>query len=159
MEKKRKQQTPVAQKILLGIMGERIVAHILRKNGHSVEESLNVFDAEKDMLVNDKPVEVKTQVPFLMEDSFAVPPFQVKKMTNCDKIFFVSVPLKEQPDDLAGGVFMLDPKSDFKAHRRSLINKEVVICFPRRQPAMKMIYQITDQGVLDQLRLLSTSYL
>ena len=70
--KKYKKQPPAVQKILLGMIGERIVASILRGNGHLVEESLNVFDTEKDMLVDGNPVEVKTQVPYVIEDSFAV---------------------------------------------------------------------------------------
>jgi hypothetical protein len=155
---KHKKQVPEAQKILLGIMGERIVASILRKAGHIVEESLNVFDSEKDMLVDEKPVEVKTQVPFIIEDSFAVPPHQIKKMMNCDRVYFVCVPVNK-PDDLAGGVFEMNPKDDVKAHRRTLHNGETVVCFPRRQMAMKMIHQISDPGILKQLRTLSTSYL
>jgi hypothetical protein len=156
----RKEPIPAAQKILLGIMGERIVASVLRKSGHDVEESLNVFDSEKDMTVDGKPVEVKTQVPFILEDSFAVPQNQIKKMMSCDKVYFVSVPLKDaERDPLMGGVFELNTQNEPKAHRRTLHNGKTVICFPRQQTAMKMIHQITDEGVLEQLRKLSTSYL
>lgn len=156
---KRKEPIPAAQKILLGIMGERIVAHTLRKQGHIVEESLNVFDSEKDMLVDNNPVEVKTQVPYMIEDSFAVFPNQLKKLKNCHRTYFVSVPLKAE-DSLAGGIFEIDLKSeDVKAHRVQRHDGVCVICFPRRQKEMKMIHQITDEGILEQLKKLSTSYL
>lgn len=156
---KERKQIPAAQKILLGIMGERIVASILRKRGHLVEESLNVFDDEKDMLVDGKRVEVKTQVPYMIEDSFAVLPYQLKKLKGCDLVYFISVPLKAQ-DPLAGAIFEIDLNSDdAKAHRVERHDGQTVICFPRRQKEMKLIDQITDEGVLEQLRKLSTSYL
>ena len=129
MAYERKEQEDGERKILLGLIGERIVAHYLRNMGHVVEESLNVFDTEKDMMVDGKPVEVKTQVP-------------------------------KRTDDLAGGIFEMDPSAeDLKAHRWQRIDGKKMICFPRRQPAMKFVAQITDQGILDQLRKLSLSYL
>ena len=51
MAYERKEQEDGERKILLGLIGERIVAHYLRNMGHVVEESLNVFDMEKDMMV------------------------------------------------------------------------------------------------------------
>lgn len=156
----RYKQTPAAErKLLLGMIGERIVAHYLRKSGHDVEESLNVYDSEKDMLVNGKPVEVKTQVPIMVEDSFAVGIKQKAKIYSCHRVYFLSVPLKGN-DELAGCIFEMDPRDPLlKAHRWSTISGREAICFPRRQTAMKMIHQITDEGILEQLRTLSTSYL
>jgi hypothetical protein len=156
---KRKQQLPEVQKILLGMIGERIVAHLLRLNGHIVEESLNVFDPEKDMIVDSHPVEVKTQVPLLMEDSFAVDRNQLKKIKRCRSVYFVSVPLKKNVDEYAGSIFELDMLGDVKAHRATVADGREVVCFPRRQPAMKKIGQITDPAILEQLKTLSTSYL
>ena len=157
--KRYKKNPPSSQKILLGVMGERIVASILRKEGRIVEESLNVFDEEKDMLVDGKKVEVKTQVPYMMEDSFAVPLKQVYKIMKCHKVYFVSVPMQKTPDDLEGCVFEFDPSNNPKAHRVERHDGEKVTCFPRRQDAMRIIHRITDEGILSQLRYLSTSYL
>lgn len=159
MAYQRKEQEDGERKILLGLIGERIVAHYLRNMGHVVEESLNVFDTEKDMMVDGKPVEVKTQVPIIVEDSFGISPGQKTKIMNCHRVYFVSVPTK-RTDDLAGGIFEMDPSAeDLKAHRWQRIDGKTMICFPRRQPAMKFVAQITDQGILDQLRKLSLSYL
>ena len=69
--------------VMLGMMGERIVAKILRDRGQQVEESLDPFDAEKDMFVDGERVEVKTQVPILTENSFAVSVRQRTKLYNC----------------------------------------------------------------------------
>jgi hypothetical protein len=157
--KKYKKQVPEVQRILLGMIGERIVAHLLRLQGHTVEESLNVFDSDKDMLVDNHPVEVKTQVPLVIEDSFAVPPKQLQKFKRCKKIYFLSVPLQKTTDDLAGCIFELDMEAEIKAHRTNLHDGTVIVCFPRRQKAMKQIGQINDPAILEQLRSLSTSYL
>jgi hypothetical protein len=155
----RKEQVADAKKILLGLMGERIVAHFLRKRGHEVEESLNPFDDEKDMLVDENPVEVKTQVPYMIEDSFAVLPYQLKKLKSCHRVYWVSVPLK-RPDDLDGCIFELDMSDEtVRAHRVKRHDGEEVVCFPRRQSAMKIVGTITDEKLLEQLQKLSTSYL
>lgn len=156
----RYKQTPAAErKLLLGMIGERIVAHYLRKGGHEVEESLNVYDSEKDMLVNGLPCEVKTQVPIMIEDSFAVGIRQKAKIYSCHRIYFISVPHRAD-DELAGCIFEMDPRApNLKAHRWSTNSGREMICFPRRQSALKLIYQIEDQGILEQLRTLSTSYL
>lgn len=152
-------QTIPERKILLGMIGERIVAHQLRKSGHEVEESLNVYDSEKDMLVDGLPCEVKTQVPIMIEDSFGISPKQKAKIFSCHRVYFISVPLKAG-DDLAGCVFEMDPRDpNLKAHRWSANDGREMICFPRRQTALKMICQIEDQDILEQLRKLSTSYL
>lgn len=151
-------QTPSERKILIGMIGERIVAHYLRKAGHDVEESLNVFDSEKDMLVDGYPVEVKTQIPVVIEDSFAIAPNQKTKLMNCHRVYFVSIPTK-RGDDLAGGIFELNPKNEFKAHKWTRSDGNTMICIPRRQPAMKLVATVTDEGVLNQLKKLTTSYL
>ena len=147
-------------KILLGMIGERIVASYLRKNGHNVEESLNVFDMEKDMLVDGNKVEVKTQVPIVIEDSFGVTPSQMMKIKGSHRVYFVSVPLQNSNDELEGAIFELDPADPMlKAHRWTTHKGREMICFPRRQTAMKIIHHITDEKILKQLKMLSTSYM
>lgn len=153
-------QSVDVRKILLGMIGERIVASFLRKRGHEVEESLNVFDTEKDMLVDGKKVEVKTQVPIVVEDSFGITPSQMAKIKGSHRVYFVSVPLQRNEDDLEGTIFELDPSDpSIRAHRWSTHKGREMICFPRRQAAMKMIHHITDEKILEQLKMLSTSYL
>lgn len=151
-------QSPPERKILVGIIGERIVAHYLRKAGHTVEESLNVFDTEKDMLVDGLPVEVKTQVPLVIEDSFSIDYSQKKKIMNSHRVYFVSIPTK-LGDDLEGCIFELNPQEEFKAHRRDRADGSKIICIPRRQTALKIVARITDTEILEQLKRLSTSYL
>lgn len=144
---------------MLGMIGERIVSSYLRKQGHDVEESLNVFDTEKDLLVNGMPCEVKTQVPVMVEDSFAIKPNQRNKILGSHRVYWINVPLKTE-DALSGCVFEMDPKDDLlKAHRWIANNGREMICFPRHQTAMKLLFKIEDKDILEQLRSLSTSYL
>ncbi len=149
-----------AQKVLLGLLGERIVAHFLRASGHTVVEPLNVFDEEKDMMVDGNNVEVKTQVPLVVEDSFAISPKQKMKVMGCHRVYFVSVPLIKDADELAGYVFEMDPADPkLKAHRWHANDGRKMVCFPRRQSALKIIGVVKDQMLLEQMRKLSTSYL
>ena len=147
------------QKHLLGMIGERIVASHLRKSGCDVEESLNVFDSEKDLLVDGYKCEVKTQVPIMIEDSFAVSTRQRGKIMDSHRVYWISVPLKAY-DELAGCVFEMNPRDEsLKAYRWTTHSGREAICFPRRQSAMKLLFKIEDTAILEQLRELSTSYL
>jgi len=158
--KKTKGEYTVQSKILLGLLGERIVAHYLRSEGHQVEESLNMFDSEKDLLCDGFKVEVKTQVPIVIEDSFGVDVKQLPKIRAAHRVYWVSVPLQKNEDELAGAVFEMDPQHpDLKGHRWKTHSGREMVCFPRRQAALQEVYRVTDPAVLEQLKRLSTSYL
>jgi len=148
------------RKVIQGMMGERIVAHFLRKEGHVVEESLNPFDNKKDMLVDGLPCEVKTQVPIVVEDSFGVSPSQLPKIKNSHRVYWVSVPTSRNIDEYAGCIFEMDPAHEkLKGHRWSAHSGREAILFPRKQEAMAIRWVITDEDLLNQLKELSTSYL
>lgn len=146
-------------KVLLGLLGERIVAKVLRDANYKVEESLNVFDPNKDMLVNGKKVEVKCQVPYLIQDAFAVSPSQIRKLLSCKYVFWVSVPPKTINDDRGGWVYAMDTSMNVKYYSAKTKKGRELIYFPRNQPAMKVIYKIKDMNLLNHLKELSSSYL
>jgi hypothetical protein len=146
--------------ILLGILGEKIVASFLRKKGYTVEESLDIFDSSKDMQVNDSKVEVKTQTPLYVYDSFAINENQLNKILGCKYVFWVSVPLSKFTDEYEGCVFCMDVNDPSLTYDTlTLKSGRRIIKFPRKQSAMKNVYRITDQSVLKQMKRLSTSYL
>jgi len=146
------------KKTLLGILGEKIVAKYLRDCGHSVNESLYMFDSTKDLDVDGEMVEVKTQVPFLIYDSFAVSINQMNKIQNSHRVYWVSVPPSKVNDVMSGFVFEMDPKVATSFMHRLKTGREVM-CFKRNQEGMKIVYQIKDQKLLKHLQELSTSYL
>jgi hypothetical protein len=146
--------------ILLGILGEKIVANFLRKKGYTVEESLDIFDSSKDMQVNDSKVEVKTQTPLIVYDSFAINENQLNKILGCKYVFWVSVPLSKFNDEYEGCVFCMDVNDPtLKYDSLTLKSGRKIIKFPRKQSAMKNVYKISDKNVLNQMKQLSTSYL
>jgi hypothetical protein len=146
------------KKTLLGILGEKIVAKYLRDCGHSVNESLYMFDSTKDLDVDGEMVEVKTQVPFFIYDAFAVSINQITKIQNSHKVYWVSVPPSKVNDVMGGFVFEMDPKIATGFMHKLKTGREVM-CFKRNQEGMKIVHQIKDQKLLSHLQELSTSYM
>jgi hypothetical protein len=83
-----------AKKTKTGDLGEKLVARFYRNQGHDVEESLNLFDFEKDMTIDGETCEVKTQMPWIKENAFSIREQQVKKCMNVDRLIFVETPSK-----------------------------------------------------------------
>ena len=76
----------------LGMAGEKLVSSFFRSLGQTVEESLSTYDSVKDMIVDGKTCEVKTQMPFYTENSFTMKKNQLTKCRNVDKLIFVEAP-------------------------------------------------------------------
>lgn len=146
------------KRVLLGILGEKIVAKHFRDSGHQVEESLDVFDSDKDMIIDGNNVEVKTNAPLIYYDSFSFPKSQYNKIINSHRVYWVSVPLQTQEDPFAGCIFEMDPKVA-KLHTIKFRSGTTAIGLRRQQEGMKVIYKIEDPKLLKQLKELSSSYL
>jgi hypothetical protein len=82
------------QKKVLGDIGEKIVGNYMSRIGRTVEMSTDPFDSEKDMKVNGVSLEVKTQVPFCLENSFTIRKNQLNKCLNVDYFVIVQAPCK-----------------------------------------------------------------
>ena len=139
----------------LGLMGEKIIINYLSEEGHVVKHSVDKYDREKDLVVQDKKVEVKTQVPFLSENAFSFKPDQLRKCRNVDVLYFISVPAGRHHDKWAGWIFQVDPKS-FVTRQRNTKDGRSMILVDRNQPALKPIKQISAEG-REQLRKYSVS--
>ena len=59
-------------KVNLGEIGEKIVANYMNRQGCIVEQSLDPFDSQKDMKIDGKSLEVKTQVPYVLKKCFTL---------------------------------------------------------------------------------------
>lgn len=146
------------KKVLLGILGEKIVAKHFRDSGHQVDESLDIFDSEKDMLIDGNKIEVKTNVPLIYYDSFSFSKSQYNKIINSHRVYWVSVPLQTQEDPYAGCIFEMDPKVA-TLHTITFNSGKSTIGLRRNQNGMKVVYKIKDPLLLNHLKSLSTSYL
>lgn len=78
-----------------GDLGERLVARYFRNRGLHVEESIDLFDRKKDMVIDEKHTcEVKTQQLWHKENAFTVKAGQVAKCRDVDILIFVETPSK-----------------------------------------------------------------
>lgn len=134
----------------LGLMGEKIIINYLSEEGHIVKHSVDKYDSEKDLIVEGKKVEVKTQVPFLLENSFTFKPDQLRKCRNVDVLYFVSVPANKHNDKWAGWIFEADPKK-FVTRQRTTKDGRVMILIDRNQPALKPIKRVSAEE-MEQLQ-------
>jgi len=128
----------------LGLAGEKIVINLLSEEGRKVKSSINKYDSEKDLLADDKKVEVKTQVPFIMQNAFTFKPNQLRKCRSVDILYFVSVPAGRHNDKWAGWIFKAEPKT-FKIRNYKTKDGRDMILVDREQDALTPVKKMTDE--------------
>ena len=126
----------------LGTAGEKIVANELSSLGLTVIHSINKFDSVKDMVVDGKTVEVKTQVPFVMENAFTIRQNQLVKCRNVDVLFFVSVKPPRNSYRWGGWLFRAVP-NQFGTFDYKTRDGRYMILIPIEQSAIIPIRQLT----------------
>jgi len=126
----------------MGRAGETIIHNWLNKNGFIVEASVDQYDSEKDMLVEGKKIEVKTQVPFVIKDAFSILQKQLKKCLNADVVYFISVPNTKHKHYSDGKVYRIDSdKIKYQFHKTK--DGRQMILIPIGQPDMKEVFTIS----------------
>jgi hypothetical protein len=128
----------------LGLAGEKIIINMLSEDGCKIKTSVDKFDSEKDLLVDDKKVEVKTQVPFIMQNAFTFKPNQLRKCRGVDELYFVSVPAGHHSDKWAGWVFKADPKTFVTRTYKTKDGRDMLL-IDREQEALKPVKKMTDE--------------
>ena len=130
----------------LGLAGEKVVINMLSSLGLKVESSINKYDSEKDMLVDGKKVEVKTQVPFVMQNAFTFKPNQLNKCRSVDVLYFVCVPPPSHYDKWAGWIFRVEPKN-FVTRSYRTKDGRVMILIDREQDALIPVMKMSDENI------------
>lgn len=131
----------------LGLAGEKIVINMLSGEGCRIESSINKYDSEKDLMVDGQyKVEVKTQVPFIMKNSFTFKPNQLRKCRSVDVLYFVSVPAPRHTDKWAGWIFRVEPKNFVTTTYRTKDGREMIL-INREQPALIPVKKMSDEEV------------
>jgi len=126
------------RKTLLGNAGEKIVANFFSKEGFNVETSIDPYDKSKDMKVNDKTVEVKTQVPFIFKKCFTIKDnHQLRKCQNADALVFVQAPCSKLDE---AGIFQIDKGFEYSKYTTKNGNKMILL--PMNQPAVRQLTSI-----------------
>jgi hypothetical protein len=141
----------------LGLLGEKIVTNMLSGLGLRVEQSINKYDSEKDLLVDGKKVEVKTETPFVKKECFSFRPNQLKKCTTVDVLYIVSVPHPKYEHYSGGWVFRVDPKNFEHFTYKTRYGVEM-IGIKINQPAVVPVQKLSDAEIKELVKYSVTSY-
>jgi len=134
---------------ILGRMGEKYVANVLTQEGVMIEHALSHFDSKKDLTGDGKTIEVKTQVPFIIENAFSVKPNQIYKCRNVDVLYFITVPAPKHKFKNEGWLFRVDPKTFVTKIRKTKDGRQMTL-IPIDQSAVTPIHKI-DNTILSEM--------
>lgn len=133
------------KKTKTGELGERLVARYYRDQGHKVEESLNLFDREKDMTIDEETCEVKTQIPWIRENAFTVKENQIRKCLSVERLIFVETPSKFNGYKVEIYEF---PKDTRKYRTKITKDNRKMILFEKKNGVL--LTTIEDDGIVEQ---------
>lgn len=136
--------------IMLGNLGEKIVRHLAQEEGCVVKENPSLYDNTKDLTINGRSCEVKTQTRFVVENAFTVKENQVTKCTNVDLLYFVETPIK-------GDVINIYECPKEKRNFRTRKTKDGRVMYLLDRDGMNVIYSLNDQWVANEMRQNSNS--
>jgi hypothetical protein len=152
-----------------GQMGEELVADYFRSKKRNVEMSDNKYDMVKDMTVDGKTVEVKTENPFYMQRAITISKDASNQLPKClkvDRLIYVIVPLEKDSiysnrilqDDLWrwDGIEIREaPPVGERKYFYSDTSTGKRVCFPIEDS--KLLKCITDEKTLKLFQKYSTS--
>ena len=139
-------------KVNLGEIGEKIVANYMNKQGRIVEQSLDPFDSQKDMKIDGKSLEVKTQVPYVLLKCFTLEKTQLKKCLNAEYFVFVQAPCEYWNE---AAIYQVE--GGFKYGTNRMKNGDERVTIPINQPAINKLCPI-DGHDKEILRRYATNY-
>jgi hypothetical protein len=121
----------------MGKAGEAIICNKYIERGAKPEMSVNQYDHQKDLMIDGKKVEVKTQVPFVAKNAFSIGENQLKKCLEADVIHFVSVPNSRFPHPSEGKVYTVENPKNLQYTYYTTKQGKTMVLFPIEQEAMK----------------------
>ena len=131
----------------LGAIGE----HLVRVLCSQSVISQNKYDSEKDLICDDKHVEVKTQIRHFKENCFTIHPNHLKKCTQVDYLIFVEYPARGK-----GNVINIwNCKDQFDI--REISRESGSRCFAYDCDKLENIAKIDSEMLANKMRALSTS--
>ena len=135
----------------LGIAGEKLVSNFFRGLGHTVEESLSTYDRVKDMTVNGKTCEVKTQQPFHVEDAFTMKENQLTKCKNVDRLIFV-----EAPEPKVNVIYIWEAPKEYRKFR-TRVTRDGRNMYLLDKGNMILLTSINDKVLVNEMKGFSNS--
>ena len=148
------------QKIeILGKIGEKYVGNYLAKN-RKVEFSLDNFDSEKDLLADDKTVEVKVGTPFITEGAIAFKKSQLMKCRSVDEFYFVTIPAPKYKYRWSGWLFRIE--NNFKCKIRNITRSngwiDEMVLVPIEQDAVIPMFKVEDSVINEMMKYTTSKY-
>ena len=135
----------------LGMAGEKLVSNFFRGLGHTVEESLSTYDRVKDMTVNGKTCEVKTQQPFHVEDAFTMKENQLTKCKNVDRLIFV-----EAPEPKVNVIYIWEAPKEYRKFR-TRVTRDGRNMYLLDKGNMILLTSINDKVLVNEMKGFSNS--
>ncbi|PHS22157.1 MAG: hypothetical protein COA84_13330 [Robiginitomaculum sp.] len=143
-----------AEKALrLGALGENLYANIKNNAGCNVQLSLDPYDFTRDMLVDDKTIEIKTQMLMHSIGRFTINKNQAKKCAGVDILVMIETPHIESGDVVRIYEFMAG-RDSFSLNTTYIGGLHKYTIDPSRG---KLICEIQDPYILNLMKKYSTS--
>ena len=148
------------QKIeILGKMGEKYVGNYLAEN-RKVQFSLDNFDSEKDLMADDKTVEVKVGTPFITEGAIAFKKSQLMKCRSVDEFYYVTIPAPKYKYKWSGWLFRIE--NTFKCRVRKVTRSngwiDEMALVPIEQDAVVPIHKVQDSVINEMMKYTTSNY-
>ena len=115
-------QSREAKNSILGAFGEAMAVKLYQLLGKTAVLSSDYYDSEKDLEVEGRKVEVKTQVPNIYQNIFTFRPNQRKKIASCDELLLIAIPHTTIPCDWVNKIYRVIPDEAF----RTLVNNKIL---------------------------------
>ena len=148
------------QKIeILGKIGEKYVGNYLAEN-RKVQVSLDNFDSEKDLMADDKTVEVKVGTPFITEGAIAFKKSQLTKCRSVDEFYFVTIPAPKYDYRWSGWLFRIE--NNFKCKVRNITRSngwiDEMVLVPIEQDAVIPMFKVEDSVINEMMKYTTSKY-
>lgn len=142
---------------ILGRMGEKYVSNYLARNGVIVEQALDHYDSEKDMIGDGLTIEVKTHVPFVKAKAFGINEKQLRKCKSVDRLFFINVPAPSHTFEWEGWLMEVDPKA-FTYDKYKTKDGRIMVRIPMEQPAVTPVHKLDEDITKQMLKYTRSEY-
>ena len=144
---------------ILGKIGEKYVGNYLAEN-RKVQFSLDNFDSEKDLMADDKTVEVKVGTPFITEGAIAFKKSQLTKCRSVDEFYFVTIPAPKYDYRWSGWLFRIENNFRYKVRNITRSNGWIdeMVLVPIEQDAVIPIFKVEDSVINEMMKYTTSKY-
>lgn len=148
----------------IGNIGERIAMDYVKSLGYKVIKSSDPYDSVKDFYYDkDNKVvhaEVKTQQPYVLREQFTFAPNQLKKCSEVDELYIVTIPPLMRPSyEHSRRIFRLRPTTNpFLFERYTTKLGKDMIGIPIYQENIECVGSVSDEDTKKLFELARSDY-